>query len=204
MSDQRSPLVSDPGPTSGTPQALKIDAAAQSLVDLIEVLARLADGPQLGDAGNAYVVSEELDGRNTTADADRLLLHAANARTLLTQVLVLHHNAPRRGGYPVSKPPRPPRISWVNCTGGRTVTTRGVRRPETTESYMCGITGWMAFGRDLRTAVPAVRRPWWRSAAHQQDQSEHLECAAGFARAAFDRWGIRQSWAGRGRRRTTP
>jgi len=42
-------------------------------------------------------VSEELDGRNTTADADRLLLHAANARTLLTQVLVLHHNAPRRG-----------------------------------------------------------------------------------------------------------
>ena len=34
-------------------------------------------------------------------------------------------------------------------------------------------------------------------AAHQQDQSEHLECAAGLARAAFDRWGIRESWAGR-------
>ena len=28
---------------------------------------------------------------------------------------------------------------------------------------MCGITGWAAFGRDLRTAVPAVRRPWWRT-----------------------------------------
>lgn len=80
-----------------TDLALQIDAAAQSLVDLIEVLARLADGPQLGDAVDAYAVSEELDGRNTTADADRLLLHAANARTLLTQVLVLHHNAPRRG-----------------------------------------------------------------------------------------------------------
>jgi hypothetical protein len=54
-----------------TDLALQIDAAAQSLVDLIEVLARLADGPQLGDA--------------------------VDARTLLTQVLVLHHNAPRRG-----------------------------------------------------------------------------------------------------------
>ena len=80
-----------------TDLALQIDAASQSLVDLIEVLARLAEGPQLGDAVDAYVVSEELDGRNTTADADRLLLHAANARTLLTQVLVLHHNAPRCG-----------------------------------------------------------------------------------------------------------
>jgi len=50
------------------------------------------------DAVDAYVVSEELDGRNATADADRLLLHAANARTLLTTVLDLHHNAPRVGG----------------------------------------------------------------------------------------------------------
>jgi hypothetical protein len=97
----RAPRAFDPNDPAAfaTDLALQIDAAEQSLVVLIEVLARLADDPQpvdAVDAVDAYVVSEELDGRNTTADADRLLLHAANARTLLTRVLVLHHTAPRR------------------------------------------------------------------------------------------------------------
>jgi len=96
----RTPRAFDPNDPAAfaTDLALQIDAAEQALVDLIKVLARLADGPQPGDAVDAYVVSEELDGRNATADADRLLLHAANARTLLTTVLDLHHNAPRVGG----------------------------------------------------------------------------------------------------------
>ena len=95
-----------------TDLALQIDAAAQSLVDLIEVLARLADGPQLGDAVDAYVVSEELDGRNTTADADRLLLHAANAPDPADAgPRPASQRAAAWEADPVSKPPRPPRIS---------------------------------------------------------------------------------------------
>ena len=96
----RTPRAFDPKDPAAfaTDLALQIDAAEQALVDLIKVLARLADGPQPGDAVDAYAVSEELDGRKTTADADRLLLHAANARTLLTTVLDLHHNAPRVRG----------------------------------------------------------------------------------------------------------
>ena len=38
--------------------------------------------------------------------------------------------------------------------GGRAVTGRGVRRPETTESRVCGITGWVSFGHDLRAERP--------------------------------------------------